>query len=263
MELYEEKLEGGNVSSVVKIGKTVRRNQTEYSHSIHELLKYLDKCNYSFSPRYLGNDENNREILTYIEGEVGTDPVKRYMRSYEMITMIAKEMKLFHDLTHEFNENTKLKWQINYPKPFENGVICHNDFAPYNTIFRNYKPVGLIDFDVCGPGPRLWDIAYTIFTFIPLSSCWEDENREMIKYDRSEHAKERKEKIQIFFESYGIEKTNEIIDMVILRIEYLNDFIIQKVQMNDPSFIKMKEEGHIDHYKKEINFIKSEGEYWL
>jgi thiamine kinase-like enzyme len=263
LKLVEEKLEGGNISSVAKIGKTVRRNQNKYSNSIHELLKYLEKSNYHFSPRYLGTDEKNREILTYIEGEVGNDPVKNYIRSTDMITMIAKEMRQFHDQTKEFYKSTNLTWQINYPNTNENEVICHNDFAPYNTVFRNEEPVGLIDFDMCGPGPINWDIAYSLFTYIPLSSYWEDENGKTIRYNRNEHMKDRKEKIQVFFESYGIEMTKKIMDMVIFRIEYLKDFIIQKVQINDPSFIKMKNEGHIDHYSKEIEFIRNEGQYWI
>jgi Ser/Thr protein kinase RdoA (MazF antagonist) len=47
-------------------------------------------------------------------------------------------------------------------------VICHNDFAPYNCVFRDHKLVGVIDFDACAPGPRVWDIAYALYRFVPL-----------------------------------------------------------------------------------------------
>ena len=47
-------------------------------------------------------------------------------------------------------------------------VVCHNDFAPYNCVFRDGRFVGAIDFDLCAPGPRIWDLAYTAYRFIPL-----------------------------------------------------------------------------------------------
>jgi Ser/Thr protein kinase RdoA (MazF antagonist) len=46
--------------------------------------------------------------------------------------------------------------------------VCHSDFAPYNCVFRGGRFVGAIDFDLCAPGPRLWDLAYTAYRFVPL-----------------------------------------------------------------------------------------------
>ena len=49
-------------------------------------------------------------------------------------------------------------------------MICHNDVAPYNTVFVDGRPRALIDFDTAGPGPRVWDIAYAAYTFVPLGA---------------------------------------------------------------------------------------------
>lgn len=48
-------------------------------------------------------------------------------------------------------------WQSPAKVPEE--VICHNDFAPHNLAFDEGRLVGAIDFDMCSPGPRLWDLA--------------------------------------------------------------------------------------------------------
>ena len=48
-------------------------------------------------------------------------------------------------------------------------VICHNDFAPYNLMFEGTAPTGVIDFDVASPGPRVWDMGYTAYRFVPLT----------------------------------------------------------------------------------------------
>ena len=49
-------------------------------------------------------------------------------------------------------------------------VICHNDFAPHNLAFYDGAVVGAIDFDMCSPGPRIWDIAYFATRVVPLTS---------------------------------------------------------------------------------------------
>lgn len=83
-------------------------------------------------------------------------------------------------------------------------VVCHNDFAMYNIIFNNEKPVGIIDFDVAAPGPRLWDIAYTLYTCVPLSRFFRTETGEIVNYHSSEHADHIKHRVKLFFESYGM-----------------------------------------------------------
>ena len=48
-------------------------------------------------------------------------------------------------------------------------MICHNDFAPYNLVFRDGLPVGAIDFEAASPGPRAWDLAYLAYRLVPLA----------------------------------------------------------------------------------------------
>ena len=58
-------------------------------------------------------------------------------------------------------------WQTGPHEPAE--VICHNDFAPYNMVFRQQRLVGIIDFDRAAPGPRLWGLAFLAYHLVPLS----------------------------------------------------------------------------------------------
>ncbi|GAB2460819.1 hypothetical protein GCM10027062_45450 [Nocardioides hungaricus] len=55
-------------------------------------------------------------------------------------------------------------------------MICHNDFAPYNLVFRDRVAVGAIDWDYASPGPRLWDLCYLAYRLAPLSTAvWGDD----------------------------------------------------------------------------------------
>lgn len=254
----EELLTGGNVSNVYRSGDTVRREQKPESAKVHKLLKHLEMKGYSHAPVFLGIDEKGREILSFIEGEAGHYPLKEYMWSNDVLRGIGKMLRLYHDAVSDFPMEG---WQSidNTPEPFE--VLCHNDFAIYNIIFDQKKPAGIIDFDVAGPGPRLWDMAYTLYTCVPLSRTYYTEAGEAVHYDSREHADRIKERIQLFFESYGMEKEGYL-EMVLLRLEGIGKTIKRKAGEGDRAFQKMIEEGHLEHYQKDIEFIREHGKEW-
>ena len=74
---------------------------------------------------------------------------------------------LFHDASLGFVPPPGGRWQWPAHEPRE--VICHNDFAPYNLLFEDGKLTGVIDLDLASPGPRVWDMAYTAYRFVPLT----------------------------------------------------------------------------------------------
>ena len=258
---HEELLTGGNVSSVYRSGNTVRRELKPESPKIHKLLKHLEKKGFNYAPKFIGIDEKGREVLSFIEGEAGNYPLKSYMWSTDDLKEIAKMLRLYHDAVSDFSFDS---WQAidNTPKPYE--VICHNDFAIYNIIFDHKKPVGIIDFDVAAPGPRLWDIAYTLYTCIPLSRLYHTETGKAVYYDSSQDATRIKQRVHMFFESYGVDGMEEdYLEMVVLRLEGLCDYMIRKASEGDKAFQKMIDEGHLEHYQTEIQFVREHGKEWI
>lgn len=45
-------------------------------------------------------------------------------------------------------------------------MICHGDFGPWNLVWRDGAPVGVIDFDAVHPGQPDEDVAYALRTFV-------------------------------------------------------------------------------------------------
>ena len=85
--------------------------------------------------------------------------------SETVLTDVARALRQWHDASSGFDTEGAI-WGLDAHAPRE--VICHNDFAPYNCVFIDGRFVGAIDFDLCSPGPRLWDMAYTAYRFVPL-----------------------------------------------------------------------------------------------
>ncbi|MFB7142025.1 phosphotransferase [Gottfriedia sp. NPDC056225] len=256
----EEKLTGGNVSNVYRSGNTVRRELKPESTKIHQLLRHLEKKGYIYAPKFLGIDEKGREVLSFIEGEAGNDPLKEYMWSDESLKEIAKMLRLYHDAVSDFPISDDWEPIDNTPKNLE--VICHNDFARYNIIFNREKPVGIIDFDVAGSGPRLWDIAYTLYTCVPLSRFYLSENGEEVYNSQLHNADRIKQRVSQFFESYGEKEEVDYLKMVLLRIEGLCKTIKRKANEGDVAFQKMIDDGHLEHYLNDIKFIRNHSNEW-
>ncbi len=258
----EEKLTGGNVSTVYRVGNTVRRELKNESASIHKLLQHLESKGFNFAPKFRGIDAKNREILSYIDGDAGHYPLKTYMWSHDVLTEIAKMLREYHDAVSDFPQLHEWKPMESTPEQIE--VVCHNDFAIYNIIFKHEKPVGIIDFDLAAPGPRLWDIAYALYTCVPLSRLYHTEQGEAVFYDPLKGAARIRQRVALFFEAYGIKGMEKgFLQMVLLRVEGLCKYMIKRASEGDVAFQKMIDDGHFEHYQKEFLFIREYGREWV
>lgn len=258
----EEPLTGGNVSDVSRIGDTVRREQKPDSERIHRLLHHLEKRGFTGSSRFLGIDPQDREILSFIEGEAGNYPLQPYMRSDSVLEETARLLRAYHEAVADFPIPTDWQPLDGTPEPLE--LICHNDFAVYNVIFQNERPVGIIDFDVAAPGPRIWDIAYTMYTFVPLSRHQMTAEGETRFYDAVEDQEQIRRRVKLFLSAYGEpELQGDLYGTVLLRVEALIKTIHRKAAEGDIAFQRMVDEGHVTHYEQEIDFLKREGADWF
>ena len=62
MTQQEIPLIGGNTSTVVRVGDTVRRNVGPWTPAVHALLRHLEYIGFTGAPRVLGLDERGREV---------------------------------------------------------------------------------------------------------------------------------------------------------------------------------------------------------
>jgi len=144
--LHIEVMTGGNVNQVVRIGNTIRRQALDNNYS-KQLLLFLESTKFKTVPKYLGQDDLGREILSYLEGEVPGNQYPKapfYIWSDQVLEATARLLRDYHEATVGFSrEETS---DMAYPNEKLHEVICHNNFALYNTVFREELPVAIIYF---------------------------------------------------------------------------------------------------------------------
>ncbi|WP_280493276.1 phosphotransferase [Nocardia asiatica] len=154
-------LRGGVVNDVVRVGDTVRRRPSPRAEFVHELLARFERCGWTGAPRLLGMDDQGREILAYLDGQV---PIEEHRSAAvgcrAALARVAELVRAFHDLT----AGTDLA--------AGGEVVCHNDLAPKNTVYRDngdgMRPVAFLDWDLAAPGRRIHDLAHACWQYLDL-----------------------------------------------------------------------------------------------
>jgi Phosphotransferase enzyme family len=165
----EVELTGGtaNRGLVVRVGTTVRRPAPTANSGVRALLTHLEQVGFDGAPRYLGQDEQGREVLSYVEGDVPIAPHPAWALTDEALTSVAALLSRYHEAARSFDP-TPYEWLTSVPTPYQGPLVTHNDPNLDNVVFRDGRAVALIDFDLASPGSSLWDAALAARLWVPL-----------------------------------------------------------------------------------------------
>jgi Phosphotransferase enzyme family len=151
-------LTGGAVTSgVVRVGDTVRRPAGEGSELTRDVLVHLERAGFDAAPRWLGVDDQGRDILSWIDGDtftersqmhpyIGDPPVRITFRD-DQVVVAMRLLRRYHEA-------------------FAQDVICHGDYGPWNIVWRNAMPFAIIDFDNVYRGAAEDDVGYALRMFV-------------------------------------------------------------------------------------------------
>lgn len=112
-----KRLPGGNLGGAVRVGDTVRRRVGPWTKSVAALLDHLEAKGFSGAPRFLGIDEEQREVLTFIEGEtVGEQqPWPAWVYGDETLDQVADWLRGFHKAVSDFEPLPNSVWRFGRP----------------------------------------------------------------------------------------------------------------------------------------------------
>ena len=226
----------GGVNEVTRIGATIRRPIGAWTPTVHALLVYLAEVGFAGAPRAYGIDEQGREILDFVDGDVPDYPLPAYAVSDDAVSAAGEMLRVFHDATADFVSPPDAVWYFPIREPVE--VICHGDTAPYNMVFRNGRPAALIDFDTAHPGPRVWDLAYSAYRFAPLSAPSNAEFHLPVA--------EQARRLRILADAYqlGAEERLLLPDTAVARLHHLVTHIREQAAAGNVAFASHLSEGH-------------------
>src|SRR6476469_9899547 len=93
----EEVLSDSGVTHVVRIGNTVRRPVRPFTATVQGFLHHLRQHGVTFVPEPLGYDEQGREILSYVPGDVPVEPLPDWATTDEVLVRLAQLIRTLHD----------------------------------------------------------------------------------------------------------------------------------------------------------------------
>ncbi|MEV4108545.1 phosphotransferase [Nonomuraea sp. NPDC049695] len=191
--MSEAHLPGGFVNAVVRVGDTVRRTPGQRAAYVHELLRLFERNGWAGAPRFLGLDEQGREVLSFVDGHVAWEEAQPDgVTSDESLARVAELVREFHDLT------------AGTAPAGDEEVVCHNDLSPRNTVYRGeeLRPVAFIDWDIAGPGRRIHDVAHVCWQYAGLGPAVED-------------PADAARRVRLICDAYGLRERGEVVETIL------------------------------------------------
>jgi Ser/Thr protein kinase RdoA (MazF antagonist) len=247
----EETLSGGNLSTVVRVGDSVRRPAGPWTPAVHALLDHLEKKGFERAPRARGLDEQGREILSFVPGEgVGaTQPWPAWCWTDETVVEVGRMLRSYHDAVRDFEPPVDASWRLDARALGPGEIVCHNDVAPYNLVRGPDAVLSLIDWDVAGPGPPRDDVTFAARAFAPLHP---DDICERLGFVRLE---DRPRRLRLFLDAYGLTERAEFIDHVQARLAIATLRITRAADAGEPAFQNLIAKGLLEPVRASQEWI--------
>ncbi len=159
----------GSGGSVVRVGATVRRPVRTHSAAVHDFLGHLERAGFDGAPRFVGIDDQGREVLDFVEGDVAIPPFPAWSATDDLLMSVARLQHRLHVLAAGYAAPPGAVWdRANLPPPPAGAIVCHNDVCIENVVVRDGRAVAFIDFDFAAPADPLYDIAIAARHWIPI-----------------------------------------------------------------------------------------------
>jgi tRNA A-37 threonylcarbamoyl transferase component Bud32 len=218
---------------------------------VHALLRHLEARGVDGAPRLLGVDDQGREVLEFVEGEVVWPDHNDLVASDAALVEVAGTIHRLHDALADFVPPTDAVWAELARDPLgPPELLCHNDLAPWNLV-RSARGWVFIDWDLAAPGRRRWDVAWSLLSFAPL---WCETRVEPEEAGR---------RARLFCDAYGCAFDAELLDVAVERCEREVAEITRRGAAGEAPFDRLLAEGHADAWWRTAQHVRAPPGGWV
>jgi hypothetical protein len=231
----EQPLQGGiaNAGQVVRVGPHVLRPSTPHSGSIHALLRAVRHAGFEGAPSPVGIDEDGRERLVFVDGEVPVPPYPDWSQSDTALASIARLLRRLHDAARRFDPQG-LTWDDSLSDPEGGTLVGHNDVSPENVVFRGGLAVALLDFEFAAPGRPVYDLAHLARLCVPIE---DDVDQARLGWRPAD----RPARLRLVADAYGLDRDgrSELLGAIDDALARLEAAVRRSVDAGDPNAVEM------------------------
>ena len=197
--MAEEHLAGGiaNAGHVVRVGPHVLRPSSPHTSSIHAYLRALRDAGFHGAPEPVGVEDDGRERLEFIEGDVPLVPYPAWCQTDSALASLGRLLRGLHDAARSFDPSGHT-WSSALADPEGGTLVCHNDVELSNVVFRDGIAVALIDFEFAAPGRPVYDLAQLARLCVPIDHDF-DQTR------LGWHPADRAARLRLLADGYGLD----------------------------------------------------------
>lgn len=173
--------EGNGGGEVWRSEQGVHRTAGLWTPTVHAFLHHLAKEGFDGAPTVLGIDDEGREIVTFVDGEVlgagaawrpgVPTPWPQWAQTEDCLIATGRLLRAFHEAAATFIPPDGAVWRRHpFPGLSRGEIVCHGDIGPHNTVYRNGLPVAFIDWDTIRPQDSLVEFGDALWHYVPVGS---------------------------------------------------------------------------------------------
>lgn len=263
----EVPLLGGDVSDgIVRRGETVRRPRGPHSDAVEAYLLHLERAGFERAPRFLGVDDDGREVVTYLPGEMGGRPPHAWATDEDVLVQLGEWQRALHDVSRDVVLPDGVAWpeRVQFPEVPDvfdaPDVVGHNDLTVENALFLPtgddpdgpHRLVGVIDFDLAAPTTRLLDVATTLLYWAPIAppDARPDTLRDLDAPRRA----------RILTEAYGLDRSERLALLDVLAQRFARSWYAMRhaAQVRGGGWQRMWDDGVGDRIRENEGWFASQ-----
>ena len=239
-------------------GDRVSRPANAASATIHALLRHVRASGFDGVPEPLGIDEQGREWLRFIPGDVPCPPFPAWSLTDDALVSIASLLRRFHDASVGFDARREGTWDLELAGTTAGDVIGHHDVCLENVVFRDGVAVAFLDFEFAAPGSRSWDIASFARMCVPIEAP-----EDAARTGRGDG--DPFERLRLVADAYGLPPDrSELVESLRIQTSAGGWFVKRRVDAGDEAFTAMwNESGGAERYDRRRDWYEANRQKFL